>query len=274
MTSDTITPRQQSFIESLVSERAAHDLAAAQLLAWIDEARQGKITRGAASELIDDLKAVKRISTESRSGNGVVTVTEPGVYRKGDDVFIVKPNKDKTRLYCKRLVESAPRLTERGEVVDFEAVYAPGAIYDLTPEHKMGLVEAEELTARYGRCIVCGRHLKAAESVARGIGPVCRGYFTVKPEEREPAALPPAEDEMTDDEAEAAAEMAAELAYERWLENGGEANRHGRIEDEAQRELAEHDASEFAAELRKGGLSTVEGDECEGAADDFSSLLG
>ena len=30
---------------------------------------------------------------------------------------------------------------------------------------------------RYGRCVRCSRHLKAAQSVVQGIGPVCVKYF-------------------------------------------------------------------------------------------------
>lgn len=104
-------------------------------------------------------------------------VTEPGVYETKDGIFVVKPNKDKTRLYAKKLVESSSRLTEAGTVVDFDFVYAPGIIYLLTPSMKMPLERAKGLMIRYGRCIVCGRHLKVADSVEKGIGPVCIKSF-------------------------------------------------------------------------------------------------
>jgi hypothetical protein len=42
----------------------------------------------------------------------------------------------------------------------------------------MNFEKAKALTIRYGRCICCGRRLKAAQSVERGIGPVCRRYFS------------------------------------------------------------------------------------------------
>jgi hypothetical protein len=41
----------------------------------------------------------------------------------------------------------------------------------------MPKARAIEFTTRYGKCIVCGRHLKAAKSVEAGIGPVCIKYF-------------------------------------------------------------------------------------------------
>lgn len=105
-------------------------------------------------------------------------VTEVGVYERDGQVYVVKPNREKTRLYAKRLIEiNAERLTEAGEVVEIEFEYAPGAIFELTPADKMDLERAKALTIRYGRCIVCGRKLKAAKSVERAIGPVCIKSF-------------------------------------------------------------------------------------------------
>jgi Family of unknown function (DUF6011) len=108
-------------------------------------------------------------------------VTEAGVYETpSGDIFVVKPNREGTRLYAKRLVEiNAQRATEAGERVEIEFQYESGAIYGLKPEMKMDLERAKALTIRYGRCIVCGRRLKAAESVERGIGPVCIKSFRV-----------------------------------------------------------------------------------------------
>jgi hypothetical protein len=101
-----------------------------------------------------------------------------GVFRKADGrIFVVKPNREKTKLYAKEIIESAPRMTEAGEVVDFETVYRPGAIYDLNESERWDLAEAQNFLTRYARCIVCGAHLKAAKSVAGAIGPVCAKYF-------------------------------------------------------------------------------------------------
>lgn len=102
----------------------------------------------------------------------------PGVYDVNGHVYVVKPNQSKTALYAKRLVEIAgERLNANGELVDIDFVYSPGAIFDIKPEHKMPLEDAKVLTIRYGRCIVCGRRLKAGKSVEQGIGPVCIKSF-------------------------------------------------------------------------------------------------
>lgn len=102
----------------------------------------------------------------------------PGVYDVDNHVYVVKFNREKTRLYAQRLVEIASdRLTESGDFVKIEFVYEPGAIFTIKPEHKMDFERAKTLTIRYGRCINCRRPLKAAKSVEQGIGPVCRKSF-------------------------------------------------------------------------------------------------
>lgn len=101
-----------------------------------------------------------------------------GVYELPDgSVYVVTSNKEGTRLYAKKLVVTQPRLNANNVSVDFDFVYDRGAIYNIKPEHKMSLERAKKLTIQYGRCIRCGRHLKAAESVERGIGPVCIKAF-------------------------------------------------------------------------------------------------
>lgn len=107
-----------------------------------------------------------------------VTV-EPGVYESDEGIFVVKKTRDGQRTYAKRLVESPERMTEQDEFVPFDFEYAPGAIMHLRPEHKMPLERAKALRVRYGRCINCGRVLKAAKSVKDaeengGFGPVCK----------------------------------------------------------------------------------------------------
>jgi len=100
-----------------------------------------------------------------------------GVFRKDGRVYVVKPNQEKTRFYAKEIVESPARMTESGLVVDFETVYRPGKVYDLTENDRWNLADARDFLTKFARCIVCGRHLKAAKSVGGAIGPVCAKYF-------------------------------------------------------------------------------------------------
>ena len=110
------------------------------------------------------------------ASNGKVTVTM-GVFRKDGRIYVVKPNKEKTAVYAKEIVESPARMTESGLQVDFEARYAPGVVYRLTEADRWDIADAQDFLTKFARCIVCGRHLKAAKSVANAIGPVCAKYF-------------------------------------------------------------------------------------------------
>jgi hypothetical protein len=121
-------------------------------------------------------KAPAPLVSTGANGQDRVTVSM-GVFRKDGRIYVVKPNKDKTRVYAKEIVESPARMTEAGEVVDFEAIYRPGAVFNLSETDRWDLAEAKDFLTKYARCIVCNRHLKAAKSVAEAIGPICSKYF-------------------------------------------------------------------------------------------------
>ena len=95
--------------------------------------------------------------------NGPVLVM--GVYEANGQVFVVKPNQQKSRLYAK--------VWENGSLT-----YAPGAIYKLHPCHKVSRERGEELSVQIGACCVCGRTLTAEKSVKAGIGPICGRAFS------------------------------------------------------------------------------------------------
>jgi hypothetical protein len=153
-----------------------------------DEVTVFKRSGGTRDVVLDQLQStepgVQVWTTRSKRTNAVgqgsdVRVTEPGVYELGDGrIYVVKPNREKTRLYAKRLVETtSDRVNEDGGHVKIDFEYEPRAIFDIAPEDKMPLERAKELTIRYGHCIVCGKALKVAESVERGIGPICIRSF-------------------------------------------------------------------------------------------------
>lgn len=98
-----------------------------------------------------------------------------GMYRHGDDIYKVQKSRDSDNRYAKRLTPIGGRrlVDATGEVVNFEFVYAPGAIAMLSDDNRMTLDEAKEFGIRYGVCCVCGTTLADAVSVANGIGPVC-----------------------------------------------------------------------------------------------------
>lgn len=106
----------------------------------------------------------------------------PGVYElPTGEIYVVKKTRDGLRLYAKKLVEiKGERLTHADTVVKIEFEYVSGAIRSIHLEHRMSVARAEELTLRYGRCLNCGRALKAARSVRAGIGPICIKSFRLE----------------------------------------------------------------------------------------------
>jgi hypothetical protein len=101
---------------------------------------------------------------------------EIGIYELAGNIYKISWNKPKTRKYAMRLtydVGTIERFTASGEKIKAEYEYARGAIFNIRPEYRITGERAEQLMIVFSNCLVCGRHLKAAASVARAIGPVC-----------------------------------------------------------------------------------------------------
>lgn len=90
--------------------------------------------------------------------------TKDGMYRRasGEIYKVQKAVHGSGRLYAKRL---------NVETRSFE--YEPGAIFRLTDDDRMTLVQAAEFGRLYGFCVKCGSTLTDEKSIAAGIGPIC-----------------------------------------------------------------------------------------------------
>lgn len=177
------TPVQLNYLYKLAGDRVAPSLSncGEERIEHLGALVENGATRRQVSTWIDYLKRQPRdtASADAEQPTRPARPAEltPGVYEIDGAVYVVKLNREKTRTYAKRLVESADRLTEADEVVRFDYEYERGAIFKIQPEHRVSLERAEALAIRYGQCLDCGRKLKAARSVAVGIGPICRrGY--------------------------------------------------------------------------------------------------
>jgi hypothetical protein len=170
LTASSASPRQIEFINSLRHERGMDSLAP-MTAATLTGGRTGT-----ASGMITALQNMPR-PERARGLHPPVELT-PGVYEVDGVAYVVKPNRRGDGMYAKRIRElNSTRVTEAGTFVAVEFEYEPGAIRRIRPEHRMPFERARELTIRYGRCIVCGRTLRAGESVEQGIGPVCVRSF-------------------------------------------------------------------------------------------------
>lgn len=106
-------------------------------------------------------------------------VLTDGVYNCPDGSLVkVKSNKAKTGQYALAMMDiHGERLTVTGEVVKWDWVYAPGLAREIKPEWKLTKEVAYQLGIKYSRCLWCGKGLKAADSVIKGLGPVCAKRF-------------------------------------------------------------------------------------------------
>lgn len=122
----------------------------------------------------------KAVAVAKVLGSSPVVVAEEvtaGIYELDGEIFKVQKSRTSGKLYALVLTDThgATRLTEAGTEIEATYQYAPGAFRRLRPAHRINTERAEALSIKFTFCIVCGRHLKAAASVARGIGPVCAG---------------------------------------------------------------------------------------------------
>jgi Family of unknown function (DUF6011) len=180
METNAATERQLCFVRTLVREReipvAGKSPAEALLIARAEDASEAEQTRflgrKEASQLIDWLlRQPKRPAPDQ---------PEIGIYVLPDGTIVqAKLNKAKTNVYTKHWIEiRGERLVDATEEhVHGEWEYDPGLKRQLDTARVMTLAEAKDFILRYGQCVRCGRRLKAAQSVERGIGPVCINYF-------------------------------------------------------------------------------------------------
>jgi uncharacterized protein DUF6011 len=91
----------------------------------------------------------------------------PGAFRASDGtLYRIRMNKTTGRPYA---LVAAPGATT--------FVYDWKAIRNVTETMRLTLEQALVYSAQFSECIVCGRALTDPNSVAKGIGPVCRKTF-------------------------------------------------------------------------------------------------
>ena len=95
-------------------------------------------------------------------------VTAAGLYRYDGTVYRVKPG-ESGHLYAQALTEKAGG--------GWTYTYTRGMMRKLTPAHRLTLDEAKAFGQQFGSCCVCARTLTNPDSIAAGIGPICREKF-------------------------------------------------------------------------------------------------
>jgi hypothetical protein len=172
-----------------------HDLANEWLRAQVDTTfdflvdirtrmLRGKATtpaqaKGVLNCLLAEMRKARKELADLKEGK--VAVTEPGIYSRDGVVYKVQLTKDKQRLYAKALVAltdyQGDRLNENDERVRWTWEYANGTVYALDASDRMTEADARDFGLRFGICANCGKRLTVADSVEKGIGPVCIQKF-------------------------------------------------------------------------------------------------
>lgn len=154
--SNFITSAQKSYIATLNAQ--LRELGTEWFVAISDQA---SVAEG--SQAIDELKGmVAKAKASARP-----QLVSEGIYRRSSDgaMFRVQTSQDSDRRYARLLLPTGGW------------GYEKGAIYTLKQDERLTLAELEAWGISTGVCAICGRLLSTAESVARGIGPVCASRY-------------------------------------------------------------------------------------------------
>jgi hypothetical protein len=156
MTMNIASDKQLAFIDRLSAEKKVEVVA------------NENMTTAEASALISSLLAAPTPANPDKPD-------QTGIYRDdAGEVYKVQQSKTTGNLYAMKLTPiGGNRLSEDGKVVHWTFVYEMGAIKRLTRGMRLTLAQAQAFGIQYGVCIVCGKTLTDAKSIARGIGPVC-----------------------------------------------------------------------------------------------------
>lgn len=160
--------------------RLIRDLAAGHVLTAANAERlEAKLTTHERRERVRDRGWANQVISWLRRQPAQASVkvrAAVGVYRRGGETFVVREGRE-GRTYASRVQEfGGTRLTQAGEKVSFRLAKAPGVVFELRPTDRLTGAAVEAFVARYGKC-VCGRDLRAAASVKRGMGPVCYARY-------------------------------------------------------------------------------------------------
>lgn len=158
---DTATTAQLDFISTLLGDRDVPALKRTSLELELSRS----ITKGRASEIIPELKALPRAAGTSAPATTGSAAAAEGVYEKDGTFYAVRTSRNHAdRRYAYEAV-----ITETS--VSFE--FSKGTVYKLADARRLTVAEVEELSLQFSRCFLCGTTLKAKQSKARGVGPVC-----------------------------------------------------------------------------------------------------
>jgi hypothetical protein len=179
-TTSPITEKQLSYIDALLTQLATKIAEATENTTVVQEAlavhdtvkilvsmngAQNNVTKAQGSKAIEMLLSWNKRSFAPRPVPVVREKAPIGVYKRGDDIYRVIKGRQSANTYAQKLG------------VDYNGaptwIYEGGMIFELKVEELISPEVAAQMGRSVGYCVICGRFLTDAESVAKGIGPVC-----------------------------------------------------------------------------------------------------
>jgi len=176
LTDSPITEKQLKYIDVLLNQLSTKIAEAPEQTVIVQEAlavhdtvkilvNQNGITKAQGSKAIEMLLGWNQRSFAPRPVPVVREKAPIGVYKRGDDIYRVIKGRQSQNTYAQKLT------------VDFNGaptwVYVGAMVFELKVEELISPEVAAQMGRTVGYCVICGRYLTDAESVAKGIGPVC-----------------------------------------------------------------------------------------------------
>lgn len=171
-----VTEKQIAYINSLLNQLATKIADAPEQTTIVQEAlavhdtvkillNQNGVSKAQGSRAIEMLLSWNKRSFAPRPVPVVREKAPIGVYKRGDDIYRVIKGRQSANTYAQKLG------------VDYNGapiwIYEGGMVFELKVEELISPEVAAQMGRSVGYCVICGRFLTDAESVAKGIGPVC-----------------------------------------------------------------------------------------------------
>jgi hypothetical protein len=166
-----ITSKQVAFINKLIvqihQKIGANDTPRVKFVLDFNDKVLNRLDRGDLSKRDGSalIETLIRHANDSYEPPVVREKAPVGVYKRGNDIYRVIKGRQSANTYAQKLATDPS-----GQPV---WDYAGGMVFELKVSELISPEVAAQMGRSVGYCVICGRFLTDAESVAKGIGPVC-----------------------------------------------------------------------------------------------------
>lgn len=152
------SPKQQSFIESLVDSKVGGGDRLDRYLSDMGITSIGQLTSVTARKVIDGLLQLPSVPRDVQ--------VDVGAYAYDGVMYSVRRSRESGKLHAYHWSSASNKWEYSGNIK-----------YALRPEHRLSLADAMDFGVQTGSCIHCGRTLTDKDSVRYGMGSTCRKKY-------------------------------------------------------------------------------------------------